>query len=253
MQTTPVLGIDFGGSGIKGALVDVARGEFTSERHRIATPHESTPAAVAEVVADIANLFVDDLADRPIGIAVPSVVTNGQTRTAVNIHPDWIGASAAELFSDRLGRPVHVINDADAAGIAEARYGAARNQSGTVLVTTLGTGIGSALLHNGTLVPNTELGLIEVGGKIAEKSAAAAVKTRKHLSYPRYAVRLQRYFSAIERVLWPDLIVIGGGISKDADKFLPLLKLRTPVVAAQLRNRAGIIGAAALAAGDGAR
>lgn len=248
MQTTPVLGIDFGGSGIKGALVDTSRGEFASQRHRIATPAVSTPWAVAEVVATIVEGFPDQLTAGPIGIAVPSVVSDGHTRTAVNIHPEWIDAPATDIFEQRLGRPVRLVNDADAAGVAEARFGAAGNHSGTVLVTTLGTGIGSAVLRNGVLVPNTELGLIEVGGKIAEKRAAASVKTAQHLSYRRYAVRLQRYFSAVERILWPDLIVIGGGISKDAEKFIPLLTLRTPVVAAELRNRAGIIGAAALAA-----
>jgi len=241
------LGIDVGGSGVKGAPVDLATGEFVAERLRIETPQPATPEAVADVVAQIARHFTDVLGDGVIGVTVPGVVTQGVVRSAANIDPTWIGTDADALISERLGRPVHVVNDADAAGVAEARFGAARGQRGLVLLTTLGTGIGTALLLDGTLVPNSELGHLEIDGHDAESRAAASARENEDLSWPGWAARLQRYYSVIEDLLWPSLIVVGGGVSKKADKFLPLLHLRAPIVAATLRNQAGIVGAALLA------
>jgi polyphosphate glucokinase len=242
------LGIDVGGSGIKGAPVDLDTGQLTADRLRIETPQPSTPDAVAEVVAQVAEHFADVLGQGPVGVTVPAVVTSGVVRTAANIDQSWVGADAATLFGTRLGRPVHVVNDADAAGIAEARFGAARSTRGLVVVTTLGTGIGTALLMDGVLVPNSELGHLELDGHDAESRAASSARENEDLSWEEWAQRLQRYYGALEDLLWPALFVVGGGISKKADKYLPLLHLRAPVVAAQLRNEAGIIGAAVLAA-----
>ena len=241
------LGIDIGGSGIKGAPVDLAKGELAKDRLRHDTPKVSSPEAVADIVAQIATHFVSDTGDSPIGVTMPAVVTKGVVRTAANIDPAWIGTDARKLLSDRLGRPVTVVNDADAAGVGELHFGAARNVAGLVLMSTLGTGIGSALLYDGVLIPNSELGHLEIDGHDAEHRAASSVKEEKDLSWQQWAERLQRYYSHIEDLLWPDLIVIGGGVSRKADKFLPLLHLRTPIVAAQLQNSAGIIGAAWLA------
>ena len=241
------LGIDIGGSGIKGAPVDMARGQFARDRLRFETPRISTPDAVAEVVARIAAHFADDTGDSPIGVTLPAVVTKGVVRTAANIDPAWVGTDVQKLLSDRLGRPVTVVNDADAAGVGELQFGAARNAGGLVLISTMGTGIGSALVYDGVLVPNSELGHLEIDGRDAESRAASSVRDDKNLSWPEWAERLQRYYSHVEDLLWPDLIVVGGGVSKKAEKFLPLLHLRAPIVAAQLQNSAGIIGAAWLA------
>lgn len=247
MQNTVVLGIDIGGSGIKGAPVDLTVGDFAADRVRIPTPEHSTPANVAEVVAQIVDAFADQIGDSPVGITIPAVVTHGITRSAANIDRSWIDAPAEQIFAERLGRAVVLVNDADAAGVAEVKYGAAQGNDGIVLVTTLGTGIGSALIHRGVLVPNTELGHLEIDGYDAEKRAAASVRTNENLSYEEYAPRLQRYYERVEALFWPDMFVVGGGVSKDADKFLPLLNLKTPIVPATLRNRAGIIGAAWMA------
>ena len=241
------LGIDIGGSGIKGAPVDLAKGQFAKDRLRCETPKLSSPDAVADIVVQIAEHFADDTGDSPIGVTLPAVVTNGVVRTAANIDAAWVGTDARKLLSDRLGRPVTVVNDADAAGVGELQFGAARNTSGLVLMSTLGTGIGSALFYNGVLVPNSELGHLEIDGRDAESRAASSVKDDKNLSWQEWAERLQRYYSHVENLLWPDLIVVGGGVSRKAEKFLPLLHLRAPIVAAQLLNSAGIIGAAWLA------
>jgi len=241
------LGIDIGGSGIKGAPVDLAKGQFAKARLRCETPKLSSPDAVADIVVQIAEHFADDTGDSPIGVTLPAVVTNGVVRTAANIDPAWVGTDARRLLSDRLRRPVTVVNDADAAGVGELQFGAARNAGGLVLMSTLGTGIGSALFYNGVLVPNSELGHLEIDGRDAESRAASSVKDDKSLSWQEWAERLQRYYSHVENLLWPDLIVVGGGVSRKADKFLPLLHLRAPIVAAQLQNSAGIIGAAWLA------
>lgn len=248
MSNTAVLGIDIGGSGIKGAPVDLSKGDFATDRLRIPTPTPSTPQAVAAVVAQIAEHFATEIGDAPIGVTIPAVVTHGVTRSAANIDKSWINAAAEQIFSEQLGRPVHLVNDADAAGIAEVKYGAARENAGLVMVTTLGTGIGTALIYRGVLVPNTELGHIEIDGHDAETQAAASVKTRLGLNYDDYVPRLQRYYETLEMLFSPDLFVVGGGISKDADKYLPQLVLKTPIIPAKLRNRAGIIGAAWLAA-----
>jgi polyphosphate glucokinase len=248
MQNQPVLGIDIGGSGIKGALVDLAAGTFATDRVRIPTPENSTPKILADVVAQIVDEFADQMGDGPIGVTVPAVVTHGITRSAANIHKSWIDAPAEQIFEDRLGRDVVLVNDADAAGVAEVRYGAAKDNLGLVMMTTLGTGIGSALIYQGVLVPNTELGHLEIDGYDAEKRAAASVRTSENLSYEQYIPRLQRYYETLEALFWPDLIVVGGGVSKHAEKFLPKLVLKTPIVPAVLMNKAGIIGAAALAA-----
>ncbi len=242
------LGIDFGGSGIKGAPVDLTSGALVAERLRIPTPEPATPHTVAEVVAQIVEHFRRLLSYDAIGVTVPAVVTHGLVRTAANIDASWIGTDAGALFSARIASPVYVVNDADAAGVAEARFGAARDSAGLVVVTTLGTGIGSALLFDGALIPNSELGHLQVDGHDAETRAASAARESEGLSWREWADRLQRYYGALEDLLWPTLIVVGGGVSKKADKFLPLLHLRAPIVAAQLRNEAGTVGAAVLAA-----
>ena len=253
MQNQPVLGIDIGGSGIKGALVDLAAGDFATDRVRIPTPEKSTPAALADVVAEIVAQFADQMGDGPIGVTVPAVVTHGVVRSAANIDDSWIDADAAELLRERLGRPVTVLNDADAAGVAEMQFGAGRGVSGTVLLATLGTGIGTALFVDGVLVPNTELGHLELDGHDAESRAANSIRKNEDLSWEDWATRLQRYFAHVEALLWPDLIIIGGGVSKKAEKFLPLLDLRAKVIPAQLQNDAGIIGAAYQAQLDSSR
>ena len=246
------LGIDIGGSGIKGAPVDLDKGVFAADRLRLETPAESTPKAVAALVKEIAEHFADETGDSPIGVTVPAVVTHGVVRSAANIDQAWIGTDAEKMLSDELGRAVSVVNDADAAGVGELHYGAARNHDGLVLMTTLGTGIGSALLNRGVLLPNSELGHLEIDGHDAETRAASSARENEDLSWEQWADRLQRYYGHVEDLLWPDLIVVGGGVSKKADKFLPLLHLRAPIVAAQLQNSAGIIGAAWLAV-DAAR
>jgi len=244
----PGFGIDIGGSGIKGAPVDLVAGEFTHDRLRIPTPQPSTPAAVADVVAEIVGEFGAASGKLPVGVTFPAVIQHGVARTAANVDSSWIGTDVDALFTEQLGRPVHVINDADAAGVAEARFGAARGTHGTVFVATLGTGIGSALLIDGQLVPNTELGHLEIDGHDAEKRAAASVKDNEGLSYPEWAKRVYRYLTVLENLIWPDLFIVGGGVSKKAEKWVPLLDIRTPVLVATLQNNAGIVGAAAAAA-----
>ena len=248
MSGAIALGVDVGGSGIKGATVDLSTGELTQERLRIETPQPATPEAVAAVVGEVVSHFLDELGDGPVGVTIPGVVTGGVVRSAANIDPSWIGTDIDALLTERLGRPVHAVNDADAAGVAEARFGAARDSRGLVIVTTLGTGIGSALLLDGRLVPNSELGHLEIDGHDAESRAASSAREDEKLSWEQWAVRLQRYYGVVEDLLWPSLIVVGGGVSKKSDKFLPLLHLRAPIVPATLRNQAGIVGAAVLAA-----
>jgi polyphosphate glucokinase len=247
MTDRPVLGIDIGGSGIKGAPVDLTKGEFSTDRLRIDTPKKSTPENVAKVVGQIVEHFLPIIGDGPIGITVPAVVTHGQTRSAANIDKSWIDCQAEKIFEDQLGRDIYLMNDADAAGVAEVQYGAAKGHPGLVLLTTLGTGIGSALVYRGVLIPNSELGHLEIDGHDAESRAAASVKEKQGLSYDEYVPRLQRYYERVEALFWPDLIVVGGGVSKKADKFLPKLKLKTEIVPAKLLNSAGIVGAAWLA------
>jgi polyphosphate glucokinase len=242
------LGIDIGGSGIKGCPVNLVGGAFAAERLRTPTPSPSTPRAVARVVADLVASFGDRAGAGAIGVTFPAVIQRGVARTAANVDKSWIGTDVERLLQSTLGRPVRVVNDADAAGYAEVRFGAAKGATGTVFMATLGTGIGSALIVDGVLVPNTELGHLEVDGKDAETRAADSARERDDLSWQQWAKRLTKYFQAIERLLWPDLIVVGGGVSKKSDKFLSLIDVRTPIVASQLRNDGGIIGAALLAA-----
>lgn len=241
----PAIGVDIGGTGIKGAPVDLATGTFLADRVRLPTPHPATPKAVAGTVAEV----LDRLGVAgPVGITLPAVVRDGVAETAANIDPSWVGTDAVELFHGATGHPVTVLNDADAAGVAEVRYGAGKGRAGAVVLVTLGTGIGSAVFTGGTLVPNTELGHLPLHHGDAEDWAADSVRERDDLSWKKYAHRLQSYLELLERLLWPELIVVGGGVSKKADKFLPLIELRTEVVPAQLHNDAGIVGAA-LAAG----
>jgi polyphosphate glucokinase len=241
-----VMGVDIGGTGIKGAPVDIDTGELAGERFRILTPHPATPKAVADVVGEVVEHF--DWKG-PVGATFPAVVKDGVTLSAANVDKEWIGASADELFTQRLNLPVTVLNDADAAGLAEMRFGAGRGRSGVVIMVTLGTGIGCGMFLDGKLVPNTELGHIEIGGKDAETLAADSVRVRKELSWKKFAGRVEQYLRTLDALMWPDLVIIGGGASKKAEKFLPLIDVRPEVVAATLQNEAGIVGAA-LAAAD---
>lgn len=244
---TRVLGIDIGGSGIKGAPVDTVTGELLAERHRIPTPQPSTPQAVAEVVKQLCEHFEYD---GKVGCTFPAVVRHGTTLTAANVDKSWVDAPAQQLLTDVTGRDVSLLNDADAAGLAEARFGAGKGVSGMILLLTLGTGIGSALIVDGKLVPNTEFGHIELGGKEFEHVASDKVREDKDLGWKEWAAVLSDGVAYLERLLWPDLIIIGGGVSKKSEKFLPHLKLQTPVVPAQLRNNAGFVGAALYASGE---
>ncbi|MFE6970609.1 polyphosphate--glucose phosphotransferase [Isoptericola sp. NPDC057653] len=240
-------GIDIGGSGIKGAPVDLATGEFAAERRRIPTPENSTPEAVAQVLAELVDSF--ELPQHvPVGVAFPAPMDHGVVRFIANLDQSWKGVDLPALAREATGREVTAVNDADAAGVGEQRYGAAEGRDGVVLVVTLGTGIGSALLVDGVLVPNTELGHLEIDGHDAESRAAESAREREDLSWHHWAHRLQRYFETVEMLISPELIVVGGGVSKHHEKFLPLLDLRAPIIPATLRNRAGIVGAAALAA-----
>ncbi|GAB3286439.1 ROK family protein [Sinomonas notoginsengisoli] len=243
-----IIGIDIGGTGIKGGIVDLKKGKLVGERYRVDTPQPSTPEAVADAVAHIA----EELGRRegapdsgtPIGVTFPAIIQHGVARSAANVDKSWIGYDVDAAFTERLGRPVEVINDADAAGLAEVRFGAGEGIKGTVLVITLGTGIGSAFVFDGRLVPNAELGHLEIDGHDAETKASAVAREREGLNWSDYSVRLQRYFEHVEFLFSPELFVVGGGISKKADEYLPHLKLRTPIVPAKLKNEAGIVGAA---------
>ncbi|MHA7176090.1 polyphosphate--glucose phosphotransferase [Arthrobacter sp. Sr24] len=249
---TTVIGIDIGGTGIKGGIVDLDTGEVVGDRFRIPTPSPSTPQAVAKVVKEI----VEELSgrkhapskDAPVGITFPAIVSHGISHSAANVDKSWIDANVDEIFTKELGREVQVMNDADAAGLAEARYGAGKGVKGTVLVITLGTGIGSAFIYNGKLIPNLELGHLEIDGFDAETKASASARERDDISWDEYAVRLQRYFSHVEFLFSPELFIIGGGISKRSEDYLPQLDLRTKIIPAELANNAGIVGGALQAA-----
>jgi polyphosphate glucokinase len=242
-------GIDIGGTGMKGGLVDLVTGSLIDDRERIDTPQPATPGAMAEVVRE--------LVDRkgwtgPFGVTFPGVVRSGRIGTAANLDPEWVGVQADELFESVLpgtGRAgVLVLNDADAAGLAESRYGAAKDRGGVVIVLTFGTGIGSAIIHDGVLLPNTELGHLELDGVDAESRAAASARRREGLSWTQWAERVQRYLRHVERLLSPELIIVGGGASKRSGKWLPALDVSTEVIPAMLANNAGIAGAAVAAA-----
>jgi polyphosphate glucokinase len=241
-----VLGIDIGGTGIKAAPVDTTKGTLFTERVKVETPHPAQPDAVAAVVAQHVKNF--DWTG-PVGLTFPGVVVNGVTMTAANLDPAWVGMDTRALFTKAAGVPVSLINDADAAGLAEMKFGAGSGHQGTVLMLTFGTGIGSALFRDGILVPNTEFGHIEIRGRDAEERASERAKELHDLSWGKWAGRVDEYLRHVEALTAPDLIIIGGGISRKADKFLPLLtSLRATVVPAAMQNDAGIVGAA-LAAG----
>jgi len=235
------LGIDVGGTGIKAAVVETSTGELVQPRHRLRTPHPASPEAVTGTVAELVRHFGWK---GPVGCGFPAVIGNGQVRTAANIARDWIGQDAGRMFETATDCTMSLRNDADAAGLAEMRFGAGRGRGGVVLIVTLGTGIGTALFADGRLFPNTELGHIDIRGKEAEKRAAESARTRDDLSWKKWAKRVDEYLQRIHALLWPDLIVIGGGVSRKHERFLPLLEVDCEVVPAQLRNEAGIVGAA---------
>jgi polyphosphate glucokinase len=238
-----ILGIDIGGSGVKGAPVDTTGGELLADRYRVPTPQPSDVASVVEAVAEVAAHF--DGYDR-VGVTFPGVVVDGVTRTAANVDKSWLDAPAARLFTERLGKPVSVLNDADAAGVAEIAFGH-HEQQGLVMMLTFGTGIGSALFLDGTLIPNTEFGHLELDGKDAELRASDRAREDNDLSWEKWAGRVQDYLRHVEMLLSPRLFIVGGGVSKKADKWVPLLDVRTPIAVATLLNNAGIIGAAVTA------
>ena len=242
-----VLGIDVGGSGIKGAPVDTETGKLLGERVRIKTPKRAEPEPVVEVVAEIAKSF--DWKG-PIGIGFPAPIKTGVTMMAANVSEKWVGTNADDLFTKVTGCDCTMINDADAAGLAEMKFGAGVGQPGTVIMVTLGTGIGSAIFYRGVLLPNTEFGHLEVQGYEAESRASDAARQRDDLSWKKYAKRLNMFLTSMESLFWPDLFIIGGGISKVSEKYIPLLYIETPVVPAQLLNEAGIVGAALAARTD---
>jgi len=236
-----VLGIDIGGSAVKGAPVDTVTGKLLAPRHRIATPDLLRPPAMARVVAELARHF--DWRG-PIGCGFPGVVHGGTIRFVGNLHDSFVGCDVARLFGRAAGCPVRVVNDADAAGLAEVRFGAGRGRQGTVLMLTFGTGVGSALFVDGCLYPNTEFGQLPFKGRPAERRVSAAVRERRGLSYRKWARRVSDYLCVVEHLLWPELIIVGGGISAEHDKWFKHLSIRSRIVPAKLRNEAGIVGAA---------
>jgi polyphosphate glucokinase len=241
MPAATGFGIDIGGSGMKAAPVDVTTGELTTERLRIETPQPATPRAMAKVVT---QLVEHHGWDRPLGVAFPAVIRRGIALSAANVDESWIGTDADALFTEASGQDVHVVNDADAAGLAEMRFGAGQARDGVVIVLTFGTGIGSALFLDGRLVPNTELGHLELDGHDAEHRAAASAREREDLSWSKWANRVERYLRHVVGLFSPDLIIVGGGVSRKADKWLPEIDVGTELVAASLTNEAGIVGAA---------
>lgn len=241
------IGVDIGGSGIKAAAVDLDTGEIVSQRHRVPTPQPSAPPAVIASIARMVKRIGTEVQlapDTAVGVGYPGVIIDGVTRTAANMDPGWVDLDADAAMVRVLGRPVHLINDADAAGVAEMRFGAGVGRNGTVFLITLGTGTGSALFYDGRLVPNLELGHMEIRGRDAERRSAAAARIRRGLSWKAWAADLDEHLLAIERLFWPKLFIIGGGVSKRADKFIPRLTVRAEVIPARLLNDAGIVGAA---------
>jgi len=246
------IGIDVGGTGIKGGLVDLASGELITERFKFATPDGGEPEDIARTVADIVGEIMaakpTEGSTAPVGVCFPAVVKRGVTLSAANVSKRWIGFEAEKLFESALSRDITFVNDADAAGYAEAVYGAAKGEMGSVFMTTLGTGIGTALLYKGVLIPNLEFGHIIIDGVDWETKASGVAREREDLSWETWAKRLERYYKTVEALFNPDLFIVGGGVSKSYEKFLPLITgLRAPIIPAQLRNNAGITGAAALA------
>lgn len=244
------IGVDVGGSGIKAAVVDVEAGRFRSERLRVPTPTPSTPDAVSAAIGRLVKRLVKSSGlgpTTPVGIGLPGVTLNGVLKSAANIDPAWIDFPIVERLTRLLGRPISIINDADAAGIAEMRFGVGRDQPGVVIFLTLGTGVGSGVFVDGKLVPNTEFGQMEIRGRVAERRSAAAARVRRGLSWKAWTQDLDEHLDRIDQLMWPNLLILGGGVSKNADRFIPRLTVRAPVVAALLRNDAGIIGAAIIA------
>jgi len=250
-ENTTAVGVDIGGTGIKGGLVDLVEGRLISDRVKVATPRGAKPEDVLLAVRDVLGTLGVADGSVPLGVAFPAIVKGGRTLSAANVADEWIGFEAEKFFEDGLGRAIHFANDADVAGVAEMRYGAARDARGLTILTTLGTGIGTAMIFNDQLIPNSELGHLHRPNKSkdAEAWAAYSAKERDDLDWPEWTARLQWYYSHLEFLFSPDLFVVGGGVSKHADQFLPLLDLRTPIIPAVHRNNAGIIGAAALALG----
>jgi polyphosphate glucokinase len=242
-----VYGLDIGGSGIKGAPVDTSTGELLGERVRIKTPQPATPEAIVETAVEVVR---QSGWDGPVGCGFPAVIKDGVVRTAANIDKAAVGFDLQGALEKALGDPVRIVNDADAAGMAEMRWGAGRDVEGVVLMLTLGTGIGTALFVGGRLVPNTELGHIEIDGHDAETRASDGARKREDLGWGEYSKRLNKYLATIENLLWPDLIVVGGGISKKSEKFFPNLETRAKLVPAEALNQAGILGAALAAVGS---
>lgn len=236
-----ILGIDIGGTGIKGARVDIDTGALTTERYRILTPQPATPDAVAATVAKVVMHFKWK---GPVGCAFPAVIKDGVVYSAANVDKAWIGANGQKLLTQRTKCRVHMLNDADAAGIAEMAFGAGKGRAGVVMMLTFGTGIGCALFLNGQLLPNTELGHLEIRGKEAERRAADRIRRKKALSWRKWAARVDEYLRKLEALFSPDLFIVGGGVSRKHAKFLPRLKTHAPVEAARLLNNAGMIGAA---------
>ena len=247
-MTAQAVGIDIGGTGIKGAVVDTKSGALVTGRTKLPTPAGGEPDAIIDTVIELIAKLGGVDKKTPVGICFPAAIVHGTTMSAANVSDAWIGLDAEKRFEKALGRSIHFVNDADAAGVAEQRFGAARKVKGLAILTTLGTGIGTALINRGQLVPNSELGHLEIEGVDWETVAAFSAKEREDLSWEAWAERLQKYYSRLEALLYPDLFIVGGGVSKHASHYLPLLNLRTPIVPAELRNNAGIMGAAALAA-----
>ena len=246
IETAQAFGVDIGGSGIKAAPVNLEKGEFAEPRLKILTPEVSSPQAVGAIVRQqLEHFAVPD--NVPVGVAFPAPVKPGQKLEWIaNLDQSWVGVDITAALSEACGRPVVVVNDADAAGLAEQQFGAAKGQNGLVIATTLGTGIGTALIYNGVLIPNTELGHIELakGKGDAEKYASSGVREREGLGYKKWAKRLTKYYGLMEKYFNPDLFVVGGGVSRQSDKFLPYLDIKTAIVPAKLRNEAGLVGAA---------
>jgi len=242
------IGVDIGGTGIKAGIVDLSRGRLESDRIRVDTPKGATPNDVLKAVVEVLDTLGVSESNLPLGVAFPAIVKNGKTLSAANVSEDWVGFEAEKFFEDGLGRDITFVNDADAAGVAEVRHGAARDMGGLTILTTLGTGIGSAFLYDGVLLPNTELGHLDYKGDSIERWTAYSAMEREDLSWEDWSARLQTFYSHVEFLFSPDLFVVGGGVSKHPEKFIPLLELNTPIIPAIHRNSSGIIGAASLAA-----
>jgi len=245
------VGVDVGGSGIKAAVVDTTTGGLISDRLRVPTPSPSTPELVSSTIGRLVRRLAkaNGLAESvPVGVGLPGVTTGGRLLTAANIDPAWVDYPVANKLAKSLKRTVSIVNDADAAGIAEMRFGVGAGKPGVVIFLTLGTGVGSGVFIDGTLVPNTEFGQMEIRGRPAERRSAAASRVRRGLSWKAWAMDLDEHLQRIEDLMWPTLFILGGGVSKNADRYIPRLTVRTPVVPASLRNDAGIVGAAIVAA-----